>query len=58
MNDNNRHDLDQKSALMGDLFPGLWKRIYDNLLVEGFTELQAMELLKAFIVGQAGGRAG
>ncbi len=42
-------ELDQARAELKELFPSAWKALYDGCLDEGFTEAQAMELLKAFI---------
>lgn len=52
--DENQHiarvaELDQAKAELKELFPAMWKSIYDGCLDEGFTEAQSMELLKAFI---------
>lgn len=45
-------DLDTSSAWLGDHLPGLWRRIYENLLVQGFKDHEAMELLKTYILSQ------
>lgn len=50
----NLQDLDQAVATVGDMWPPLWRRIYDNLLSEGFTEQQAMSLLKTYIMASCG----
>ena len=49
-NDIEKHaKFEQDMAKLGDILPGHWRRIYENLKTEGFTESQAMELLKAYI---------
>ena len=44
--------LDDASATVGDLFPGLWRRIYENSLVAGFNEIEAFDLVKIYILSQ------
>ncbi len=41
--------FEQGSAIVADRFPVFWKRMYDQLLKEGFNEKQAFSLLKTFI---------
>ena len=45
-----RHDIDQTAALIRDTIPPLWYGLYSRLQEEGFTEQQAMELLKIYII--------
>ena len=40
---------------MLEMLPVLWRGIYVKLLNEGFTEPQAIELLKAYIISQGNG---
>ncbi len=42
-------ELDQVTKLMGESFPPLWWNMFSNCKKEGFTEPQAMELVKTFI---------
>lgn len=44
--------LEQCSATVGDMYPPLWRRIYVNLLSEGFNKQQAMSILKVYILAQ------
>jgi hypothetical protein len=48
-------ELEQEMAKLVDIFPRVWKGLYQRLMDEGFKEPQAMELLKAYIVGSSGG---
>lgn len=41
--------LDEETTLMIDTFPSLWRGLYEGCIREKFTELEAMEILKAFI---------
>ncbi len=41
-------DLDQSVAT--DLFPTLWRGLYMRLMEEGFTDVQAFELVKTYIL--------
>jgi hypothetical protein len=50
-------DFDQLAAMVGDVFPGLWFRLYSNLIASGFDEAKAFELLKVYVHGVAGGKA-
>jgi len=44
------HDLEQATATMGEMYPPLWRNIYVRLKEEGFTEQQAMSILKVYIM--------
>lgn len=47
---------DQAAAFLGDNYPPLWKRLYDNCVKEGFTEAQAMDLVRTYIFANCGGK--
>jgi hypothetical protein len=47
-----RAEFDQGNELLGEVLPPHWKRLFDGCVNEGFREDQAMELVKAYIVGQ------
>lgn len=47
-------EFEQASARMADTCPPMWRRLYCNSVIEGFTEYQAMELVKTFILGMWG----
>lgn len=49
-------NLEQSGATLGDFLPPLWRRLHENLIKEGFTETQAFDLLKSYILGSSGGR--
>jgi hypothetical protein len=51
------HNLDQAAAMIADTLPPMWKRMYDRLLEEGFDADKAMQILKAYVAGSAGGGA-
>ena len=55
INEKLRSDLEQCRAAMLEMLPVLWRGIYVKLLNEGFTEPQAIELLKAYIISQGNG---
>ena len=42
--------MDQSLKLIVETFPPMWRQLYTNLINEGFTEQQAFELLKTFIL--------
>lgn len=48
--------LDAGLAAAGDMLPPLWRRLYDNCLLAGFDERQALLLVQTHIIGAAGGR--
>jgi len=50
-----RAELDQASAGLIELFPPLWWGLFQSCIAEGFTEVQALELVKAYILSQAAG---
>lgn len=47
---NDMRKMDEALTFMSDNYPRLWKRLFDNSVKEGFTEAQAMELLKTLIL--------
>lgn len=49
-------DLEQNQALVADLLPPFWWRLYNNSIESGFTEDQAFCLLQTYI--QTGGVTG
>jgi hypothetical protein len=49
------HDMDQNLSKIADFFPRLWRQIYLRLLEEGFNEVDAMQILKAYVIGSIGG---
>ncbi len=42
--------FDQQRALLLELLPPLWRGIYGGCLEQGFSEQQAREILKAYIL--------
>ena len=43
-------DADQAAAWMTDALPRLWFSMYLGLRREGFTEVQAFELVKTYVM--------
>jgi hypothetical protein len=50
------HQLEQSLAAVAENFPPTWRRMYLNLIAEGFSEEQAMELMRAYVHGLGNGR--
>lgn len=50
------HKVEQAMAMMADTFPPHWKRMYDNLLAEGFDKDQSFRILLTLVHGTNGGR--
>jgi hypothetical protein len=48
-----RAEVDQAAAWLVDSLPPLWHNLYKQCRKEGFTELQAFELVKTYILAQA-----
>ena len=44
-----RAQLDQSSALLAEMLPPLWWGLYRACVDEGFTESQALELVKTYL---------
>jgi hypothetical protein len=42
--------LDQSTALIAEICPPHWRRLYENCIREGFLESQALELVKTYII--------
>lgn len=51
-------ELDQSRKALTENLPPMIRGLYDGLLKEGFSEIQAMELTKMFVAGMAGARVG
>ena len=45
----NRAALDQAMANVADLFPLMWRRLYLNCKLAGFSDNDSLELVKSFI---------
>jgi hypothetical protein len=43
-------EFEESVTMMVDHFPRIWRKLYENCIQEGFIELQAMELVKTFIL--------
>lgn len=43
-------EQDQLLASACETFPIIWKRMFDNLIQQGFTKRQALVILKTFIL--------
>lgn len=41
--------MDQAMAAVTEMFPPLWRGLYTRLVSQGFSEFQALELVKAYI---------
>lgn len=50
INPQKQADLDQAIATVSENFPILWSSIYRGLQQQGFTENQAFELLKVYVM--------
>jgi len=50
LNDEEHAKLDQSSALISEVCPPHWRRLYENCIREGFLENQAFELVKTYIL--------
>lgn len=54
LDDKKRLELDQSIAFFVDFVPTTWRRLYVRLVEEGFTEQQALELVKTYIMANCG----
>lgn len=50
------HRTEQLLAQFAEQWPPMWKRMFDNLVKQGFAKEEAMRVLCAYIHGAAGGR--
>lgn len=51
-----QQELDQSMALMAELMPPLYARMWRNLKAEGFSEEQAFKLLLVYVNATCGGK--
>lgn len=42
-------NADQALSWIADTMPGIWRRMYDNLIKEGFTTTEALDIVKVYI---------
>lgn len=47
-----RAEIDQAMAAMVEMFPPLWRRLYEGCKAEGFSEVDSLSLLKTYILSQ------
>ena len=55
MDPKQRAEFDQNMALMLDFVPTAWWQLYVRLIAEGFTESQAMDLVKTYVTATSKG---
>jgi hypothetical protein len=55
MDNDTTRNFDQASAFVADSFPPMWRRMYNNLIAEGFTDFEALGILKTYIISQGTG---
>lgn len=55
LDDKKRAEFEQSNAAMAEIFPSLWKSLFDGCVKQGFTEVEAMQLVKTYILGQSSG---
>jgi len=53
LDDSKRAEMDQNQAALIELLPPLWWGLFSSCMKEGFNELQAMEILVAYVAAQA-----
>lgn len=41
--------MEESITVVSDFFPKLWKALFDSCIREGFTECQAMDLVKTYM---------
>jgi len=46
-------EIEQGVAAIRELFPPVWRALSQECLKEGFTEAEAMDLVKTYILSQA-----
>ncbi len=54
MDDSQKASLDQQAAMIGDMLPPLWRRIYLGCIEQGFSDVDSLRLVIAYIA-QSGG---
>ncbi len=47
---------DQASAFIAEAMPPFWRQLFDGCVKEGFSEDQALQLVKAHLFASAGGK--
>lgn len=50
LDDKKRAELDQAIQAVSEFLPPMWRRLYVELVAAKFTELQALELVKTYIM--------
>ena len=45
-------EFDQGVEAMGEVFPAMWCKLFEKCKEEGFTEQQAFDLVKTYILSQ------
>jgi len=50
IDDNKRAEIDQASAWLAECLPPLWWSLFEGCLQAGFTESNAIDLVKTYIV--------
>lgn len=45
-------EVDQSAAYLGEAFPPLWRRLYENCIERGFSESESLKLVQTYILSQ------
>jgi hypothetical protein len=46
-------EYEQSTMTLGEVLPPMWWRIYRGCIAQGFSEAQALELVKTYILAMA-----
>ena len=49
INEKLRAEIDQAISFMIEVYPVQWRQLYLKLIEEGFTKVEALDLVKTFI---------
>ena len=49
-------DLDQRTAEFAETMPPMWRRVFENLVAQGFNDEQALKIIMAMVHGAFGGK--
>lgn len=49
-----QQEIDQSAAFIGEQLPPVWKRIYDNCVAQGFSEVDSLQLVKTYMIASYG----
>jgi hypothetical protein len=55
INPKEQAEYEQSTAFLGEMLPGMWRRLYEGCKEKGFSEMESFKLVQTYIISQGSG---